>query len=59
MFCERLGGAVGIRRIVDGTFAARMSNSLIGHRLQHEAIRPECAEVGATQSSLKPEINHV
>lgn len=31
---ERIGGAVGTRRIVDGTVAAHMDHPLIGHRFQ-------------------------
>lgn len=41
---ERLGGAAGIRRIVDGTVAAHMDNPLIGHRFQPYADRPERVE---------------
>ncbi len=41
---ERLGGAAGIRRIVDGTVAAHMKNPLIGHRFQPYADRPERVE---------------
>lgn len=41
---ERLGGAAGIRRIVDGAVAAHMDNPLIGHRFQPYADRPERVE---------------
>lgn len=41
---ERLGGAAGIRRIVDGAVAAHMRNPLIGHRFQPYADRPERVE---------------
>lgn len=41
---ERLGGAAGIRRIVDGAVAAHMENPLIGHRFQPYADRPERVE---------------
>lgn len=41
---ERLGGASGIRRIVDGAVAAHMENPLIGHRFQPYADRPERVE---------------
>ncbi|MGR3269947.1 group 1 truncated hemoglobin [Thalassococcus profundi] len=41
---ERLGGAAGIRRIVDGAVAAHMENPLIGHRFEPYADRPERVE---------------
>ncbi|KAA9005665.1 group I truncated hemoglobin [Histidinibacterium aquaticum] len=41
---ERLGGAAGIRRIVDGAVAAHMDNPLIGHRFQPYADRPDRVE---------------
>lgn len=41
---ERLGGAPGIRRIVDGAVAAHMENPLIRHRFQPYADRPERVE---------------
>lgn len=41
---ERLGGAAGIRRIVDGAVAAHMDNPEIGHRFQPYADRPERVE---------------
>lgn len=41
---ERLGGAAGIRRIVDGAVAAHMDNPLIGHRFRPYADRPERVE---------------
>lgn len=41
---ERLGGAAGIRRIVDGTVAAHMENPLIGHRFHPYVDRPEQVE---------------
>lgn len=41
---ERLGGAAGIRRIVDGTVAAHMENPLIGHRFEPYAEQPERVE---------------
>ncbi|SMH45819.1 group 1 truncated hemoglobin [Maritimibacter sp. HL-12] len=41
---ERLGGATGIRRIVDGAVAAHMENPLIGHRFQPYANQPERVE---------------
>ena len=41
---ERLGGAAGIRRIVDGAVAAHMDNSLIGHRFAPYADQPERVE---------------
>ena len=41
---ERLGGAAGIRRIVDGTVAAHMENPLIGHRFAPYADQPERVE---------------
>ncbi len=41
---ERLGGAAGIRRIVDGTVAAHMENPVIGHRFQPYADRPDQVE---------------
>jgi len=41
---ERLGGATGIRRIVDGAVAAHMDNPLIGHRFALYADQPERVE---------------
>ena len=41
---ERLGGAAGIRRIVDGAVAAHMDNPLIGHRFAPYADQPERVE---------------
>lgn len=41
---ERLGGAAGIRRIVDGAVAAHMDTPLIGRRFQPYADRPERVE---------------
>ncbi|MDQ0315884.1 group I truncated hemoglobin [Amorphus orientalis] len=41
---DRLGGAAGIRRIVDGAVAAHMDNPLIAHRFQPYADRPERVE---------------
>jgi hemoglobin len=41
---ERLGGAAGIRRIVDGAVAAHMDNPQIGHRFAPYADRPERVE---------------
>lgn len=41
---ERLGGAAGIRRIVDGAIAAHMENPVIGHRFQPYVDRPERVE---------------
>lgn len=41
---ERLGGAAGIRRIVDGAVAAHTENPLIGHRFAPYADRPERVE---------------
>lgn len=41
---ERLGGAAGIRRIVDGTIDAHMRNPLIQHRFEPYQDRPDHVE---------------
>ncbi len=41
---ERLGGAAGIRRIVDGAVAAHMQNPRIHHRFQPYEDRPARVE---------------
>ena len=41
---ERLGGAAGVRRIVDGAIAAHMCNPLIRERFQPYEDRPEYVE---------------
>lgn len=41
---ERLGGAPGIRGIVDGTIAAHMQNPVIAHRFTPYADQPERVE---------------